>query len=281
MELVVVGMTVVVGLFAGSLVTMLVARIPSGIPLTPVSRCPMCGHHLSLPESLPVVSWLLCRGRCRHCGAIIPWSVVVLELATAALCVLVVVRTDPGGWLIVPPLILAVSLVALVVIDLVHYRLPDLIVVPAILGSLVVMEVLALTGLVRPSAVLIALAAGSGFFVFLLVAHLLNPASLGFGDVKLALLLGIHTGWVGVSRFGSWNAAWRLTFWAVVLGLGLGLFFALALWAARRVSGRHLLPDPVAGGIGPVPFLSMSVPFGPGLAVGTLLVVCFPETVMG
>lgn len=179
-----------------------------------------------------------------------------------------------------PPLVLATSLMALTIIDLLHYRLPDAIVVPAIAGSLVVMTVLAVVDLDRPGAVPMALAAAVGFMAFLLVAHLINPASLGFGDVKLAFLLGLHTGWVGASRYQSWTATWRLTMAALILGIGFGLGLAALLWVARRISGRRLLPDPAASGVGPVPFISMSVPFGPGLASATLLMVCFPGSVM-
>jgi leader peptidase (prepilin peptidase)/N-methyltransferase len=281
MDVVVAALTLGFGLIAGSLVTMLVARIPAGIPLTPVSRCPICHHHLSLPESLPVVSWLLCRGRCRHCGNPIPWSVTALEIATAVLCLLVVIQTEPGGWLVLPPLLLVVSLMALIVIDLVHYRLPDVIVAPAVSVSLLVMAVLSVAPLGRPIAVVQALVAGGAVLVAMLIPHLINPAGLGFGDVKLGLLLGVHTGWVGASRYESWSAVGRLTFWAVLLGMLLGLVLAGLLHLLRRVSGKHLLADPAAGGVGPVPFLKTPVPFGPGLSLGALFIVCFPQCIMG
>lgn len=277
-------LAVPLGLVAGGFATMLVDRIPDDTPLSLRSRCPRCAQQLSWADTVPVAGWLLRRGRCRHCDRSITPAYVAVEVVTAALFVLVAARYDQTDWLIVVPLVLVVALVALSTIDFYVYRLPDRIVFPAFGLSLVVMGVLAVVDLQRPEVLLRAVGAAIGYCALLLTLHLINPKGMGFGDVKLALLLGLHTGWVGGVFYAGWTEVIRLTFWAMFLGVLAGTLLGLALVIVRRFVDRNALPDPEAevddDGVPTASIRKMAVPFGPGLAIGTLIVVVFPDLVL-
>jgi leader peptidase (prepilin peptidase)/N-methyltransferase len=272
------------GLIAGGFATMLVDRIPDDTPLRLRSRCPGCEHELGWADTIPVLGWLRLRGRCRHCGARITPAYPAVEVVTAALFALVALRYDQTEWLILVPLVLVVALVALSTIDFYVYRLPDRIVFPALAISFVFMAVLAVVEVDRPSALVRAGVGAFGYCAFLLILHLVNPKGMGFGDVKLALLLGLHTGWVGGVFYGTWTSVIRLTFWAMFLGVLAGTILGLVLVFVRRFVDRNALPDPEAelddDGRPTASLRKMAVPFGPGLAIGTVIVVLFPQLVL-
>ncbi|MEM9466272.1 MAG: prepilin peptidase [Actinomycetota bacterium] len=277
-------LAVPLGLVAGGFATMLVDRIPDDTALTLRSRCPHCEQPLAWTDTIPVLGWLRLRGRCRHCDQPITPAYVAVEVVTAALFVLVAFRYDQTDWLIVVPLVLVVALVALSTIDFYVYRLPDRIVFPAFGVSLVVMALLAFVEVDRPVALGRAVVAALGYCALLLVLHLINPRGMGFGDVKLALLLGLHTGWVAGVFYVGWTAVIRLTFWAMFLGVLAGTVLGLVLAVVRRFVDRNALPDPEAeldaDGNPTASIRKMAVPFGPGLAIGTLVVVLFPDLIL-
>ena len=277
-------LTIPLGLIAGGFATMLVDRIPDATPLTLRSRCPYCAHELRWVDTIPVVGWMRLRGRCRHCEQRITPAYVAVEVVTAMLFVLVAVRYDRTDWLILAPLVLVVALVALSTIDFYVYRLPDRIVFPSLGVSLVLMAVLAFTEVDRPAALWRAVVGALGYCLLLFAIHLINPKGMGFGDVKLALLLGLHTGWVGGAFYAGWTEVVRLTFWAMFLGVLAGTVLGIALALVRRFIDRNALPDPEAEvdehGVPTSSIRKMAVPFGPGLAIGTLIVVLFPSLVV-
>ena len=283
-QAVLVFLAVPVGLVAGGFVTMLVNRIPDQTPLTWRSRCPFCEHPLAWGDVVPFFGWARLRGRCRHCQHPITPAYVAVELVTATLFVLVAVRYDRTDWLILVPLVLVVALVALSTIDFYVYRLPDRIVFPALALSFVMMAVLAVTEVGRPAALWHAAGGAIGYCFVLFVIHLVNPKGMGFGDVKLALLLGLHTGWVGGAFSTGWTAVARLTFWAMFLGVLAGTVLGVTLALLRRFVDRSVLLDPEgdvdADGVPTSSIRKMAVPFGPGLAVGTLIVVLVPDLVL-
>ena len=114
------------------------------------------------------------------------------------------------------------------------------------------------------------------------VAHELRPGGLGFGDVKLAPLLGLHIGWTASAAGGNWLAVVSLAAQALVLSCLIGLSMGLVLGLARR-RGRARQPEPGPGTAdGPATrLLDTAFPFGPALAAGTMVVVLFPETLLG
>lgn len=178
----------VLGAAIGSFLNVVAYRLPRGESLsTPPSHCPACGHRVRFRDNIPVVSWLVLRGRCRDCGAPISARYPLVELSTALLFAAVVVAADADSsvWL-------GFALVALVVsvalIDLDHRIVPNRILLPAAVAGIALVAVTDLDRLPEH------LAAGAGAFAFLLVAALIHPKGMGMGDVKLAGVLGIYLG---------------------------------------------------------------------------------------
>jgi leader peptidase (prepilin peptidase)/N-methyltransferase len=268
-----------VGLLVGGFVTMVIDRAPDRTAMSVRSRCPHCETPLRFVDTIPVVSWFLLRRRCRHCGVPVTGAYPLVELATALLFVAVFVQFEIG-WELVPPLVLVTSLMALSVIDLYVYRLPDVVMAPAIVISLVSMVVSSIA-LDRNGAIPRAIVGALLYFGILLLAHLISPRGMGFGDVKLAFLLGLHLGWVGGALYLGWSPVFRLVMYALFLGSVIGVVVGMLLAILRRAFGWKILPDPEASGQQPRRLLAQSFPFGPALAAGTLVAVLFSDTLLG
>lgn len=238
---------VVVGLAVGSFLNVVVWRVPRGQSIVrPRSACPACGHAIRSRDNVPLVSWLLLRGRCRDCREPISARYPLVEAGTAALFGLTAWRFG-YAWELLPFLWLAGAAVALALIDLDHRRLPDVIVLPTFCAGLVGLGVIALaagdlTALLRAGVG--AVACFALYFVLLVV----QPKGMGYGDVKLAGALGLYLGWLG------WGALAVGTFAAFFLG---GLF-ALGLLLAGRAGRKTKVP------FGPWMLLGAAV----GIAVG-------------
>jgi leader peptidase (prepilin peptidase) / N-methyltransferase len=178
----------VLGLLVGSFLNVVIYRLPRGESLVrPASRCPSCGTPIKPYDNVPVLSWLLLRGRCRHCGAAISPRYPLVEALTGAVFVGVAltrgVDDDLAVWL---PF--AAMLIAVAGIDLDHRIIPNKILLPAAIWGL------AATIAFRPDNVDDALIAGAIAFGALLLAALAYPAGMGMGDVKLAGVMGIYLG---------------------------------------------------------------------------------------
>jgi leader peptidase (prepilin peptidase)/N-methyltransferase len=276
MDLLVVLLAIPIGLVVGGFVTMLVDRIPDKTPLTARSRCPFCAHPLAVHETIPVVSWLRQRGRCRHCDHSITPSYPVVELVTMGLWVAIALRFG-AEWTVAAPLVLVTAVVALSAIDMYVYRLPDRLVFPSLLLSI---GVIVLSGFAidRPSAIVKALGAMALYGGFLLILHLISPKGMGFGDVKLALLLGVHLGWAVGSVWIGWTPVFRAVFYALMISCLMGGFGGLFIAMLRRRLQRDVIPDPEAEEGQPKRLLAQSMPFGPALAAGTVIVVLFLDS---
>jgi leader peptidase (prepilin peptidase) / N-methyltransferase len=275
MDLLVVVLAIPVGLAVGGFVTMLVDRIPDKTPVTLRSRCPYCEHPLAVNEIVPVVSWLVQRGKCRHCGDPITPAYPVVELVTMGLWVAVAARFG-WDWRLLPPLVMVTALMALSVIDLYVYRLPDRLVFPSIGLSIVVM-VIAAFGIDHPFALTRAVVGMIGYAGMLLILNLINPKAMGFGDVKLALLLGLHLGWAAGSVWLEWIPVLRLIFYSLLVSSFLGVIGGLLLAVVRQRLDRDVLADPEAPEGQPTRLLGQSLPFGPALAAGTVIVALFAD----
>lgn len=264
-----------VGLLVGGFVTMLVDRIPDAARLSLRSRCPFCEHPLAVADTVPVVSWFRLRGTCRHCGDHITGGYPVVETVTMLGWVVVAARYG-WDWAVLPPLVLVTALVALSAIDYYTYRLPDRLVFPSLAVSALAMAVAAL-GLDRPSALGRAAIGMVLYFALLFVAHLISPRGMGFGDVKLALLLGLHLGWSAGLVYVDWVAVVSLVVWALMIGAICGVVVGLLLGIARLRFARDVAPDP-ENPDGPSRRLgAQTMPFGPSLALGTMVVVLWAE----
>ncbi|MEW6059937.1 MAG: prepilin peptidase [Actinomycetota bacterium] len=235
------------GLAFGSFLTVVVHRVPAGESLTrPRSRCSSCGMQLRNVDNVPVVSWLLLRGRCRSCGSRISAVYPLTEIATGALFVAAALEFEPV-WLAVLMGPFLGLMFALSVIDIRHRIIPNrivypcLVAVPAYLGA----AALADGGVRLRDALIGFLAYGGG----LLIVALVSPRGMGMGDVKLAALIGMALG------------AIALRYVAVAAGSAVTLGGVVALGALAGGAGRK-----------------KALPFGPFLAAGALIAAFFaPE----
>ncbi len=183
-------------------------------------------------------------------AALQPRRAGVLAVACSALFAGVAAPLG-DSWVLPAYLVLAAGLVALSLIDLEHYLLPNRIVYP-LTGAVLVLVTIGAVGDGDGSALVTALLGGVAGFVALGVLHLVSPRSMGFGDVKLAFVLGVALGWLG------WGE--------LVLGLFLGFLYGAIVGAtlmALRLRGRK-----------------DHVPFGPFLAAGTLTAVLWGDTIL-
>lgn len=197
----------------------------------------------------------------------------------AALLALVVARFGVG-WNTIPPLVAAVSLVTLSVVDLRSGRLPDAITAPASAASLAAIG-LASIAAGRPGAIVGAAATALGYGAVMWAAHELRPGSLGFGDVKLSPLLGLHIGWTAAVSGHGWWAGASLVAQSLVLSCLIGLVMGPALIRFRRPRRRHLPDSGREAPAAPATKLLDTVfPFGPALAAGTMIAVLFPEVLL-
>ncbi len=214
---------------------------------------------------VPVLRRLVVEGPARAAGAYVSEEDAILSgagrdralwLLNPLLFGLMAWRWGAGTVLLVF-LVLAAVLLVVSLIDLEHYRIPDRIVFPALAvssGLIVVVTLLEGFGLVfvRNAAI-----GAVAYFGLLLVPHLIYPRGMGFGDVKLALYLGLHLGWL----YRSVLDGIALIMWALVLGSGLGVLAGVGFALARRRRAEF--------------------PFGPALAAGCLLAVLFSDRFIG
>jgi leader peptidase (prepilin peptidase) / N-methyltransferase len=233
----------VLGALIGSFLNVVIHRLPLGESLvTPGSHCPACDAPVRAFDNVPVLSWLVLRGRCRSCGAPISVRYPAVELLTAAsFAAVVAVRGfDDGLWLELP---FVACLIALAGIDLDHKLLPNKIVYPMAAYGLVVSLIVATDDFPEH------LIAGVGAFAFLLLAVLAYPSGMGMGDVKLAGAMGLY---LGVSVVPALLAAFFT-----------GTVFGLAVIAREGAQARK-----------------KAVPFGVFLAIGGLVgVLAGPELI--
>ena len=216
----------------GSFLNVVAARVPLRRSVVrPASACMSCGHELAWHDNVPVVSWLLLRGRCRSCGERISPLYPAVELATAGLVAACFVAFGLSGEAFVASFF-CVELVVLSAIDLTHRIVPNRIVLPAALVVLVAQTAL------EPSPEWALGALGAAGFLF--AAALAYPAGMGMGDVKLALLLGAMLG--------------RTVSVGLMVGMVAALVPSVVLLARHGSAARK-----------------MGIPFAPFLAFGALV----------
>ena len=178
----------VLGAILGSFLNVVIWRLPRGESIaSPGSRCPSCERPIAPYDNVPVLSWLLLRGRCRHCGASISPRYPAVELLTAAsFAAVVAVRGFDEGLVLELPFV--ACLIALAGIDLDHKLLPNKIVYPMAVYGLVA------TALVDTGDLVEHLIAGAAAFAFMFAALVAYPRGMGMGDVKLAGAMGLYLG---------------------------------------------------------------------------------------
>ncbi|MGV8967948.1 MAG: prepilin peptidase [Cellulomonas sp.] len=238
------GFFTILGLTIGSFLNVVVWRLPRGESVVrPPSACPTCGSAIRRRDNVPVLSWLVLRGRCRDCRGPISARYPLVEALTGALFAFVALRFGTGSseqaWLIPAYLYLAAIAVALALIDLDTHRLPNVIVLPAIVVAPVLLAG-ATAGTGDWHALLRAVIGGGVLFAAYFAMVVAYPAGMGFGDVKLAAVLGMYLGYLG------WGAFAIGAFAAFLFG---GIF-SIGLLVSRR-AGRNT-----------------GIPFGPWMLLG-------------
>ena len=176
------------GLIIGSFLNVVAYRLPRGESIVkPRSRCTTCGAEVRALDNVPLLSWLVLRGRCRHCSVQISARYPVVELVTGVVFALVAIARGPSAELLVD-LPFAAMLIAVADIDIEHRIVPNRILAPMAIWAL------AASAVVRPDKLPELLIAGAAAFTLLLVAALAYPGGMGMGDVKLAGVMGLCLG---------------------------------------------------------------------------------------
>ncbi len=227
----------VLGAIMGSFLNVVAYRLPRRESLvSPASHCPSCGAAVRPYDNVPVLSWLLLRGRCRSCSARISPRYPLVEVGTALLCVGAVL-THSGAAAIALSVALVLVLVPAAAIDLEHRIIPNRLTAAGALAALALGTALDPSG--EPQRLLAGVAAGG----FLLLAALAYPGGMGMGDVKLAGVMGLFLG-VAVAP-------------AILVALLAGVLAGAAIVARKGArAGRKT-----------------AVPFGPFLAFGGIVAV--------
>lgn len=254
------------GLAIGSFLNVVAYRVPLGLSVvSPASACPGCGNEIEARDNVPLLSWIVLRGKCRHCAEPISPRYLVVEAITGVAFVAVALRFLPealgaasatgvvsGVLALVAFLYLAAITVALSAIDIDVQKLPNRIVLPSYIVGAVLLGAAAIVG--ADLEQLARTAAGAGLMVaFYLVLALIKPGGMGMGDVKLAGVLGLYLGFLG---------------WAPLIVGAMGAFllggiFGVAVLIARRGKGGR------------------AIPFGPWMFAGAWLGIFAGEQITG
>lgn len=236
----------VIGLLVGSFLNVVIHRVPrKESVVSPRSRCPGCGNALAARDNIPVLSWVLLKGRCRTCAEPIAKRYPLVEVVTAVLFAATALRLGADAAL--PAFLVGVAgVIAISAVDLELFIVPNRILYPTLFAAAPLLLAAAATegdwDRVKTAAIGGALGWG-----LLLVVHLISPAGMGFGDVRLAGLLGMLLGWLSIGH--------------VLVALFLAFLTAAAvgvLLIAVGVKGRK-----------------DKIPFGPFLATGAMLALLF------
>jgi leader peptidase (prepilin peptidase)/N-methyltransferase len=223
------------GAIIGSFLNVVIWRLPRGESIvSPGSRCPQCGEPVKPYDNVPIISWLLLRGKCRHCGHPISARYPLVEGLTAVLMALVPIflGVDSDIWI---GFAFVLLLVPIAFIDLDHRIIPNKL---TLLGAAVA---LVLVAVFDTDSLLEHVIAAVAAFLFLFIAAIAYPSGMGMGDVKLAGVMGLFLG--------------RNVAPAMLIALLSGTLVGVAIIARKGAKeGRKT-----------------AVPFGPFLAFGGLI----------
>ncbi len=251
MEILLIFLFAILGLLVGSFLNVCIDRLPQHKSIAfPPSHCEACQHKLAVKDLIPVFSYLRLRGRCRYCQASVPRRLFWVELATAAIFALLYWHYGLSAQLGVMAFY-ACLFTIIFVIDLEHGLILNKVVYP----SMVVALLLSLypwpwfSESMGMRVAYAALGGAIGFVIFLLIA-LVSRGGMGWGDVKLAALIGLATGF-------------PLVFLAIIMGAILGGIVAVALLIAKKRGRRE------------------AIPFGPFLALAAMVTLLWGSSILG
>jgi leader peptidase (prepilin peptidase) / N-methyltransferase len=239
------------GLAVGSALLPVIRRVPDKLPVRGGYACDQCDAPIPWSGRVPVLAWAGTRRRCVSCGEATPGRRVAVEVVTAVAFAAAALKFE-WSWALPAYLLFFTSLIAVSVIDLDHFRIPNRIVYPMLVVSVPLLALVTVLEADDWEPFTDALIGAGIGFGFLLLVHLVYPAGMGFGDVKLSALLGLYLGWLGLGH------------------VPLGLFLGFLLGA---VIGVGLLVTKVRGRSDPIPF-------GPFLAAGAVVGVLWGEAIL-
>jgi len=239
------------GLEVGSFLNVCIDRLPRGESiLNPPSRCPVCHHRLEVKDLIPLFSYLQLRGRCRYCKASIPIRLMWIELVTGAMFVFLYYRYGLTPELGVMAFYTCIFTV-IFMIDLEHGLILNRVVyfgvVVALLFALFIPQPW-ITQIKLGGIANFAVGGGIGFVTFL-IAALISRGGMGWGDVKLAALIGLATGF-------------PLVFMALIIGSIIGSVVAVFFLIAKKKGRKE------------------TIPFGPFLSMGTLITLLWGNEIL-
>jgi leader peptidase (prepilin peptidase)/N-methyltransferase len=244
------------GLAIGSFLNVCIDRLPQNKSIVlPPSHCEACQHKLAAKDNIPMFSYLRLRGRCRYCQASIPRRIFWVELATSLIFALLCWHYGLSVELGVMAFY-ACLFIIIFVIDLEQGLILNKVVYPGMVVALLLAllpqswltQTIWLTQVIKPGIASAALGGGIGFGIFLLIA-IVSRGGMGWGDVKLAALIGLATGF-------------PLVFVAIIMGAILGGIVAVALMIAKKRTRRE------------------TIPFGPFLALAAMVTLLWGSNIL-
>ncbi|GBE03535.1 type 4 prepilin-like proteins leader peptide-processing enzyme [bacterium BMS3Abin09] len=248
----------VFGAVIGSFLNVCIYRIPKEKSVvTPSSSCPSCGTHIKFYDNIPILSYIILRGRCRSCKAEFSARYLFVEFINAALYLVVLNSFGIGSPLVLLTYFFFVStLIVIFFIDIDHQIIPNSITFPGIpialiLGSTILPDPFLRENLLGFRDAGIGLLAGGGFFYLTAVSAkaILKKDAMGGGDIKMMAMVGGLLGWKGVIL---------TTFMGSLLGSMIGV--SLILTKGREWGSK--------------------IPFGPYLALGALVSLLWGENIL-
>jgi prepilin signal peptidase PulO-like enzyme (type II secretory pathway) len=247
----------IIGLVVGSFLNVCIDRLPRNQSIvSPPSHCEACQHRLAVKDLIPIFSYLRLRGRCRYCQAAISPKLLWVELATGLIFAFlywwcVVFNPELGLAAFVIMAFYACLFIIVFAVDLEHGLILNKVVYPAMIVALLlalVPQPWLTRWIVANGVANAALGGGIGFAIFFLLA-IVSRGGMGWGDVKLAALIGLATGF-------------PLVLFSIILAAVIGSIVAISLMIARRRKFRETLP------------------FGPFLAVATMVTLLWGSNIL-
>jgi len=250
-EILLVFLFAILGLAVGSFLNVCIDRLPRNRSIVnPPSHCEVCQHPLAAKDLIPLFSYIRLRGRCRYCQSGIPRRSLWVELATGLIFAFLYWYYGLSSGLGVMAFY-ACLFIIIFVIDLEHGLILNKVLYPSMVVALLLALFLPqpwLTQWTVPGVANAAIGGGIGFVIFFVIA-VASRGGMGWGDVKLAALIGLATGF-------------PLVFFSMIIGAILGGIVAVALVIAKRRK------------------LKETIPFGPLLALATMVTLLWGNSIL-
>lgn len=248
MEILLTVIFTLAGIAVGSFLNVCIDRLPLGKSLVfPQSHCEACQHRLSMIDLIPVLSYLWLRGRCRYCQARIPLRILLVEICGGVLFFLSFWRFGLSAEFAITAFWGCVFLV-IIFIDWEHKLILNRVTYPAAVAALIILGINSLlpepgilghlSFLFEPS-ILSGIIGGAIGFAFFLIVFLINPKGMGMGDIKLAGLIGLVTGF-------------PLVIVALLIGIFTGGLVAIILLSLKIKGRKDVIAYGAFLGLGPI-----------------------------